>query len=531
MKTDGEIHRAILEELLRLPSPSRHDLNLLKLEYSRRYQLKSLPQNSQILKCAKPNEAGRLVPILRRKAVRSISGVTVVAVMTRPWPCPHGRCAYCPGGPEENTPQSYTGFEPAAMRGAQNRYDAYSQVEARIRQLEEIGHKVDKVDLVIMGGNFASTPPAYQEEFIRGCLDAVNGVTSKGLNEATMLAEVGRRRNVGITVETRPDWARRQQIDRMLEMGVTKVELGVQTLYDDIYGRVGRGHTVVDVIDATRLLKDSGLKVCYHMMPGLPGSDFERDLEAFKRLYSDPDFKPDMLKIYPCLVIRGTKLYGWWLKGQYRPYTTPEAVELLAEIKRITPPWVRIMRIQRDIPAHLIEAGVNKGNLRELVRERLSELSLGCRCIRCREVGHKMLGAGLQPNLANLQLHTEGYRASGGTELFISIEDIENDILIGYLRLRIPSAQAFRPEIIGQPSALVRELHIYGPLVPVGERSEEAWQHRGYGRTLISEAERAALEEYDCEKILVTSALGVKRYYMRLGYSYDGPYLSKVLRE
>jgi elongator complex protein 3 len=529
METNGDVHRAILEDLLKLPSPTRHELDRLKLEYSRRYKLKGLPQNSQILKCAKPNEARRLVQILRRKAVRSISGVAVVAVMTKPWPCPHGRCAYCPGGSEEDVPQSYTGFEPAAMRGAQNRYDAYSQVEARIRQLEEIGHKVDKIDLIIMGGNFPSTPTTYQEEFIRGCLDAVNGVTSKSLEEAKRLAEAGKRRNVGITVETRPDWAKVPQIDRMLSMGVTKVELGVQTPYDDVYRRVERGHTVADVVEATRLLKDSGLKVCYHMMLGLLVADFERDLEAFKRVYSDPDFKPDMLKIYPCLVIKGTKLYGWWLKGKYRPYTTSEAVELLTEIKKITPPWVRIMRVQRDIPTRLIEAGVDKSNLRELVKEHLNELGHHCRCIRCREVGHKML-EGLQPNLANLQLRTESYQASGGTELFISVEDVENDILIGYLRLRIPSPQAFRPEITHQPSALIRELHIYGPLVPVGEKSGEAWQHRGYGQKLITEAERTALK-YDCEKILVTSALGVKRYYMRLGYSYDGPYLSKSLRE
>ncbi|MEM3736510.1 MAG: tRNA uridine(34) 5-carboxymethylaminomethyl modification radical SAM/GNAT enzyme Elp3 [Candidatus Bathyarchaeia archaeon] len=528
MDSEYDIHRAIVEELLRLPNPSKHDLDLLKLEYSRRYKLRKLPQNSEILRCAKPDEEERLAQLLRRKATRLISGVSVVAVMTAPWPCPHGRCAYCPGGPEENTPQSYTGFEPAAMRGAQNRYNPYRQVKCRIEQLEGIGHRVDKVEVVIMGGNFNSTPTSYQEWFIQCVLDAINNVPSRSLKEAKTLAETGKRRNVGITVETRPDWAKPQHINQMLNMGVTRVELGVQTLNDEIYEKVERGHKVVDVVEATRLLKDSGLKVCYHMMPGLPGSDFDKDLKVFKQIYSNSDFRPDMLKIYPCLVIKGTKLYGWWLNGLYKPYTTAEAVELLTEIKKVTPDWVRIMRIQRDIPNRLIEAGIDKGNLRELVKRRLDSLGLRCRCIRCREVGHRTLKEGLQPDLSRLELRTESYEASEGIEFFISVEEVENDVLIGYLRLRIPSSKAFRPEITCQPSALIRELRVCGPLVPVGEKLNGAWQHRGYGEALLSKAERIA-SDYNCKKILVTSALGVKRYYLRHGYSYDGPYLSKIL--
>jgi elongator complex protein 3 len=312
-------------------------------------------------------------------------------------------------------------------------------------------------------------------------------------------------------------------------MGVTRVELGVQNIYDDIYELVNREHTVQNVINATRILKDSGLKVAYHMMPGLPGSNFQRDLKAFKTIFTDANFKPDMIKIYPCLVIKGTKVYDRWKRGEYKPYTTEEAVDLIVEIKKFVPPWVRIMRVQRDIPAYLIEAGVSSGNLRELVQKRMMEQNLRCRCIRCREVGHRWLKDKIKPNPENVKLTRIHEEASEGEEIFIAAEDQMNDVLLGYLRLRIPSKEAHRPEISHQPCSIVRELHVYGPLVPVGRHVKRAWQHKGYGNTLLSEAERISKEDYDLEKILVTSALGTKQYYKRFGYSYDGPYMSKRL--
>jgi len=521
--------REIIEYLMSIPNPSPRDVNVAKTRIAERYGLKEIPSNSEIIKQLKPEERGKLLKILKRKLVRSISGVTIIAVMTKPWPCPKEEpCAYCPGGPAFGSPQSYTGHEPAAMRGLQHGFDPYEQVRHRIEQLEAIGHIVDKVELIIMGGTFLSMPADYQEHFVQKCLDAITGFPSKSLREAKKNAEVSRIKNAGITIETRPDWCKKPHVDKMLSYGATRVEIGVQNIYDDIYRLVNRGHTVEDVIEATRIIKDSGLKIVYHMMPGLPGSNFDRDLEAFKRIFSDPRFRPDMLKIYPCLVIKGTKVYDWWVKGLYRPYTTEEAIKLIAEVKKIIPEWVRIMRIQRDVPAYLIEAGVKKSNLRELVLERLKEEGLRCRCIRCREVGHRWQKDHIKLEERNLRVLTRRYKASEGEEIFISLEDPVNDVLVGYLRVRLPSDKAHRPEIAGKNASLIRELRVLGPLVPVGRKAIEEYQHKGYGKLLLKGAEEIS-REYGCRKILVTSALGTKRYYMRFGYRYDGPYMSKKL--
>jgi elongator complex protein 3 len=513
---------------MQIKKPTIRDVNLAKAKVAQAYNLRTLPPNSVLIRNLKPCEK-KLLPLLRRKQIRTISGVTIVAVMTKPTPCPKTEpCAYCPGGPTNGVPQSYTGFEPAAMRGIQNRYNPYKQVQSRINQLESIGHKVDKIELVIMGGTFPATPRQYQTRFVQRCLDAITQQKSTSLTEAKKQAETSHIRNVGITVETRPDWAKQPQVDHMLTMGVTRVELGVQNIYDDIYKRVNREHTVQDVIESTRILKDAGLKVAYHMMPGLPGSNPKRDLNAFKTIFKDPSFKPDMIKIYPCLVLKGTKTYEWWKKGTYTPYTTEQAAELIAEIKKTVPPWVRIMRVQRDIPAQLIEAGVKHSNLRQLALQRLSERNLRCNCIRCREVGHRWLKDQIKPDLNKIEIQTAKYPASQGTEIFISAEDMANDILIGYLRLRIPSTEAHRPEITTEPCSIIRELHVYGPVVPVGKHEAKAWQHKGIGQQLLTRAEHITHEEHNRNKILVTSALGTKQYYKRFGYYYDGPYMSKI---
>jgi elongator complex protein 3 len=522
--------REIVEALMRVPSPTREDVNRAKMEVAAKYQLDKIPSNPEIISVLRAEERRRLLPILRRKATRTISGVTVVAVMTKPYPCPQSEpCAYCPGGPPYGVPQSYTGFEPAAMRGLQNMFDPFLQVKSRIGQLRAIGHAVDKVELIVMGGTFPATPVDYQRWFVQRCLDAITGKESNSLEEARGNAETSRIRNVGITVETRPDWAKEVHVDLMLGMGVTRVELGVQNPSDEIYRLVGRRHSVADVVEATRILKDAGLKVVYHMMPGLPGSNFEKDLEAFREIFENPVFKPDMIKIYPCLVLKGTKAYEWFLRGNYKPYTNEEAAELIVEVKKIVPRWVRIMRVQRDIPAPLIVAGVKRSNLRQLVQQKLKENGLRCRCIRCREAGHRMAVDGVKPDPDKIRILTVKYEASEGEEIFISAEDMENDVLIGYLRLRIPSEKAHRPEIKAIPCAIVRELHVYGPLVPVGKHLAKAWQHKGYGGILLSEAERITSEDYGLEKILVISALGTKQYYKRFKYNYDGPYVSKML--
>jgi elongator complex protein 3 len=522
--------REIINTLMETHQPTSDDVNRLKIKTAGKYQLQEVPSNADLISLLTPKEARHLLPILRRKTTRTISGVTVVATMTKPYPCPQPEpCAYCPGGPTQGSPQSYTGHEPAAMRGAQNSFDPYLQVRSRIDQLSAIGHKVDKIELIIMGGTFPATPTEYQTWFIQRCLDAITGKNSQSLEEAKENAETSKTRNVGITVETRPDWAKQQHVDAMLGMGVTRIELGVQNPDDEIYRLVSRTHNVADVQEATRIDKDAGLKIVYHLMPGMPGSNQQKDIAVFKRVFTDPAFKPDMIKIYPCLCIAGTKAYEWYQKGAYKPYSTEEATALIAEVKKYIPPWVRVMRVQRDIPARLIVAGVKKSNLRQLVQEQLKAQGDSCQCIRCREVGHRMEVDHVKPDLEKVTIKSISYDASIGKEIFISAEDQQNKILLGYLRMRVPSAKAHRPEITILPSAIVRELHVYGPLVPVGKHSVGAWQHKGFGADLLKEAERMALEDFGLKKLLVISALGTRRYYMRFGYERDGVYMSKKL--
>ncbi|HZY47318.1 MAG TPA: tRNA uridine(34) 5-carboxymethylaminomethyl modification radical SAM/GNAT enzyme Elp3 [Candidatus Bathyarchaeia archaeon] len=525
----GQISDEIVERLLSLENPSREDVNRIKIEVCRIYRSPTVPPNSDLLQRVPSTELRRLKPFLIGKQVRSASGVTTVAVMPKPYACPHGKCTYCPGGPEVGVPRAYTGKEPAVMRALENDYDPYLQVESRLAQLRAMGHPVDKVELILVGGTFPFLPRTYQENFVKRCLDALNEADSGSLMEAKSLAESSPVKNVGITVETRPDWSRRGHVDHMLSMGVTRVEIGVQTLYDDAYERIHRDHTVADVVEATQTLKDSGVKVGYHMMLGLPGCNPRRDLDAFHRIFEDPRFKPDMLKIYPCLVTPGTQLYEEWKRGEYSPYSTEDSAKLIAEVKQHVPRWVRIMRIQREIPIDGIADGVKHGNLRQLVEHELEARRLKCRCIRCREVGISRLKTGQSPDPERLVLERIDYTGSGGTDIFLSFEDPEPDLLVGYVRIRIPSEKAHRTEIVGQRSAIVRELHVFGLTVPVGDRVTGAFQHRGYGSKLLAEAERIAKEEYDLKKLIVISALGTKRYYSRFGFSKDGPYVSKSL--
>ncbi|MBW4257201.1 tRNA uridine(34) 5-carboxymethylaminomethyl modification radical SAM/GNAT enzyme Elp3 [Methanobacterium sp. YSL] len=537
--------RSIIKDILSGKIKNRKDLEKAKFRVCRDYKLDRFPRNSEILQTAQEEEKELVIPILKKKPTRTISGVAVVAVMCPPHNCPHGRCLYCP----ESTiaPPSYTGEEPAALRARMYDFSPYKQVYNRLQQLESIGHPLDKVELIIMGGTFPSRFLCFQEWFITQCLQAMTdfGVKEYKLNsdeeytggnldlqgfqyleDVQQENENSSVRCVGMTFETRPDYSRREDVDRMLQMGVTRVELGVQTIYNFIYHRVERGHRVEDTIKATRVLKDSGIKVAMHLMPGL-FSDQERDLRIFKRLFSDERFKPDMLKIYPCLVTKGSKLYELWEKGEYTPYTSEEAVKLIVEVKKILPKWVRTMRIQRDIPSQLIEAGVQKSNLGELVYNQLKREKVQCQCIRCREVGHQA-AHGTYTNKDNVQLLMEKYRASEGEEIFLSMEDAPADVLLGFLRLRMPSEQAHRPEI-SHKSALVRELHVYGPMIPLGEREDDLWQHRGYGEELLKKAEEISREEYDKKEILIISGIGARNYYRKFGYKRKGPYMAKKL--
>jgi len=473
-----------------------------------------------------------------KKPVRTLSGVTIVAIMTKPYPCPHGRCIYCPGGPEVGTPQSYYGEEPALMRAMYVGFHPYKQVYVRLKTYTEIGHPINKVELIIMGGTFPAMPLDYQEWFVTMALEAMNRFPDPNppkefvyLEDAQLRNEYAKVRCVGMTIETRPDWGKEKHADRMLWLGATRVELGVQSIYDDVLKRVERGHTVKDTIEATRILKDCGFKIVYHIMPGLPGSDFDRDLEMIKTIFSDPDFMPDMLKIYPTLVVEGTKLYEMWKKGEYKALTDEEAIELISEMYRYIPKWVRIMRVQRDVPVKYIIAGPKRGDLRKLVEKRALEKGIKIKEIRFREAGLKFWKEGIYADPKNLRITRETYEASSGVEIFLAVEDPINDVIAGILRLRYPSEKAHRPEIDGK-TMIIRELHIYGPEVPIGAKPLFEWQHQGWGSKLLREAERIAVEEFDARRMLILSGIGVREYYRKHGYfrPQNSPYMTKYLK-
>ncbi len=526
--------RELVEQILRNEITDEKGLNVAKKAVSIRHKLSMLLSNSQILSAAVGDEKEAVLSLLRLKPVRTISGVAVISAMTSPAPCPHGLCVPCPGGPGSkfHSPQSYMGAEPAALRAVQNNFDPYMQVFSRLQQLSQIGHPLEKAELIIMGGTFTSRTLCYQEWFVKRAIEAMNdfygtewreGKNYCPVEDAQYGNESARIRNVGITIETRPDWVEKEHIDAILGLGATKVEIGVQNTYDFILAGIQRGHTVAESAAANARLRDSGLKVGFHMMPGLPGSSPESDFRMFRTLFEDERFKPDYLKIYPTLVTEGTKLHGMWELGNYAPLGVLDAVELLAKIKSILPKWVRLQRIQRDIPAYQVLAGIRKSNIRQLAKQRLSEMGGKCKCIRCREVGHRM-NEGMEPE--NIELTVKEYAACNGKEHFISFEDIEKDILVGFTRLRFPFVP-HRKELLG--AALVRELHVYGAMVPPGESPGEAqWQHRGYGEELLSEAEEIA-KVAGYEKIAVTSGMGVRDYYRRFGYEREGAYMTKKI--
>ncbi|MDD1747480.1 MAG: tRNA uridine(34) 5-carboxymethylaminomethyl modification radical SAM/GNAT enzyme Elp3 [Methanomassiliicoccales archaeon] len=510
-----DYHDRLLKAIAEGEVTDKASLQKKKIELCRELGLSTVPPNSETLARADKELLPVVKSVLRRKDVRTLSGVAVVAVMTSPAPCPHGRCTYCPGGVENNSPQSYTGKEPAARRASFNEFDPFRQVRARLEQLEAIGHSTDKVDLIVMGGTFTSRPWEYQLGFIKGCFDALNSCVGSGLEEAHRLNEGAKHRCIGMTVETRPDSFDAAMADRCMSLGTTRVEFGVQVLDDDILRSVNRGHGVKEVADATRVAKEKGLKVCYHIMPGLPGSSPEKDVDSFRLMFEDERFRPDMLKIYPTLVVKGTPLYEKWLSGEYEPYTTQKAVEVIARMKALAPPYVRIQRIQRDIPADLIEAGVSKGHLRELVRAQMRAEGTRCGCIRCREVGLNRIAV-VSPDQASL--HRLQYAASGGKEVFVSLDVEQREGLVGYARLRLPSKGEM---------AHLRELKVFGQMAQLGAKGKE-WQHRGFGKELMAEAEVIASDE-GYEALQVTSGVGVRRYYSAMGYERDGIYMAKRL--
>ncbi len=546
----------------------------LKIQLCTKHRMKKIPTDIQVMLNASADDLEQIKPILLTKPTRSLSGVAPVAVMTKPLACPHGKCTFCPGGPGSafgDVPQSYTGKEPSTMRAIRAEYDAYLIVMNRLEQYVVTGHVPDKVELILQGGTFPAFPDEYQEEVVTDCFQALNDFStqffSKGkidlarfkeffelpgnvedeertqrlhtkllaikrenkaaLKQAQKTNETAKIRCVSLTVETKPDWAFLKHGNKMLEQGCTRVELGVESLYEDVLKITHRGHTLEDTKRAIRELKDLGYKLNFHYMLGLPNTTKEMDQKALQELFDNDAYKPDMMKIYPCMVLKGTPLYHIWKAGKYQPITTQEAAELIVEAKAFIPEYCRIMRVQRDIPTYRTEAGVNRTNLRQYVEQLAKKKGIQCRCIRCREVGRVQKKDGKKDG--KISIGTMVYHASFGKEFFIQAEDADNDILYGFCRLRFPS-QCLREEIT-PTSAIVRELKVFGEAASIGEdtsTSKEKAQHKGLGTKLMLKAEEIA-KEYNKNKILVISAIGTREYYKKLGYYLEGPYMVKEI--
>ncbi|CAG5124314.1 unnamed protein product, partial [Candidula unifasciata] len=459
------------------------DLNKLKTRISSKYNMASQPRLVDII-AAVPQEYKKvLLPKLKAKPVRTASGIAVVAVMCKPHRCPHiamtgNICVYCPGGPDsdfEYSTQSYTGYEPTSMRAIRARYNPYLQTRHRVEQLQQLGHSVDKVEFIVMGGTFMSLPEDYRDDFIRNLHDALSGHSSSNVQEAVKFSEKSTVKCIGITIETRPDYCLKKHLSDMLKYGCTRLEIGVQSVYEDVARDTNRGHTVRAVCESFQMSKDAGFKVVSHMMPDLPNVGWERDIEQFIEFFENPAFRADGLKIYPTLVIRGTGLYELWKSGRYKSYPPSQLIELIARILALVPPWTRVYRVQRDIPMPLVSSGVEHGNLRELALARMNDLGTQCRDVRTREVGIQEIHHKVKPD--QVELIRRDYVANGGWETFLSYEDPEQDILVGLLRLRKCSPDTFRPELKGGCS-IVRELHVYGSVVPIHTRDPRKFQHQ-----------------------------------------------------
>lgn len=510
------------------------NLNKIKGQAASKYGLTSQPRLVDIIAAVPPAYKRVLLPKLKAKPVRTASGIAVVAVMCKPHRCPHismtgNICVYCPGGPDsdfEYSTQSYTGYEPTSMRAIRARYNPYLQTRHRVDQLKQLGHSVDKVEFIVMGGTFMCLDESYRDFFIRNLHDALSGHTSNNVDEAVKYSERSKTKCIGITIETRPDYCLKKHLSSMLMYGCTRLEIGVQSVYEDVARDTNRGHTVKAVCESFHMSKDAGFKVVTHMMPDLPNVGLERDIEQFIEFFENPAFRADGLKIYPTLVIRGTGLYELWKTGRYKSYPPNTLVDLIARILALVPPWTRVYRVQRDIPMPLVSSGVEHGNLRELALARMKDLGTQCRDVRTREVGIQEIHHKLRP--FEIELIRRDYVANGGWETFLSYEDPEQDILVGLLRLRKCSEQTFRPELIGGCS-VVRELHVYGSVVPVSARDPSKFQHQGFGMLLMEEAERIALQEHGSVKIAVISGVGTRNYYRKIGYELEGPYMVKSL--
>lgn len=522
--------KLIFQELVKARIKNREDLDSFKRKMAKKHKIPCF-KNIELLKIYHKlgqNERTKLSKnienLLRIRPIRSLSGIINVSVLTKPYPCP-GKCIFCPS--QKNIPKSYLDKEPAVQRAILTNFDPYLQVQVRLKSLEKIGHPVDKIELRIIGGTWSYYPKQYQTWFIKKCFISANKygrktknkLQTKSLEKIQEKNEKAKCRIIGITIETRPDYINIKEIKRMRKLGITRVELGVQSIYNNILKLNKRGHNVESTIKATKLLKDAGFKVSYQMMPNLLGSNFKKDVKMFEQLFSNPDFQPDLLKIYPLALVKQSALYKVYKKNKFRPYSKDKLIKLLIEIKKQIPYQCRIQRIIRDIPSkYIVQGGTKTSNLRETVQKEMRKKGLKCKCIRCREIKKEY------NSKEKIYLFRKDYDASKGKEIFLSFENKERDKLYALLRLRISADKSYLPVLDGV--GIIREIHTYGQMTPVGNKPLSS-QHRGLGKKLMEKAEQIAKKEFNLSKMAVISGIGVRGYYKKLGYKLKDTYMIK----
>lgn len=529
---DKDTIKTFILEIAKNVPADKKALELAKRRFVKRHPAPVI-QNTDLIEAYREMVAAHkiepsraLEDILLTKKVRTLSGVAIVAVLTKPFPCP-GNCLFCPTA--KDMPKSYLSNEPAVMRAILTKFHPYEQTFVRIKSLQANGHPTDKIELIVMGGTFSYFPSRYQRWFIQECLRAGNDYPHKRAGRVATTLEKEKRKNesarnriVGLTLETRPDYITEQEIVRFRELGATRVELGVQTIFDDVLKLNNRMHLTDATVHATKLLRNAGFKISYHLMPGLYGSTPKRDIDLFKTVYTDPRFQPDMVKIYPCVVNEDAELYRVWKQKRYTPLTNARTKAIAKKIKEMTPPYVRINRLIRDIPEESIAAGPTITNLRQVLQQE----GAVCNCIRCREV------RGMYHLTDTIVLDRIDYTAANGREVFLQFVSPDRKKLYALLRLRIPdereSAVHFIPVL--RNAALVREVHTFGKMVRIEDAAHEAAQHIGLGRRLLLEAERIACDIYGFERMAVISGVGVRGYYRKNGYRSKGEYMIKTLQ-
>ncbi len=531
----------------------RAELNVAVRKFCSKNKINRPPNRALIsayhslIKKKRINQDKTLESFLKKANIRSLSGVSIITSLVKPYDCP-GKCIYCPT--EVRMPKSYIASEPAAARALRLDFSPYNQMDMRIKMLEVNGHSTDKIEYIIKGGTWNAYPIKYQYWFIYESFKACNNRSrriklpeitekefcKKPLQEIIDILEKEQRYNentkyriIGITLETRPDAISPKTIYHMRRQGCTRIELGLQAPDDKILELIQRGHTVAEFIDAMKLLREAGFKVDLHFMPDLPGTTPDHDIEMYKTLFTNPGLKPDMVKIYPNTVIKSAELYQWFKDGRYTPYGEKGLFRALLEMKRQTPRYCRISRLIRDIPSNEIYAGNTITNLREDLEKELHKNNELCVCLRCREIGRQRnkVSATVKP-----QIFIDTYETLGGTEHFITLEDDKRTAVYGFLRLRIPT-ESQKPSLIKllpeiKDVAFIRELHVYGTLVSIGKRNQLASQHQGLGKRLMKEAEKV-IAKSDKTKIAVISGVGVRGYYKKLGYRKQGTYMTKTI--